>query len=419
MGREFQNIDQLAKEALSSLNEKAPSHVRANLNNGLRSNFGRGGFSLLALLILAGSAALFFFENTPSTGSEKSIVNNTYLLNGNYPAKNLRVTNLSSTKNATYKTEVKENSVSQSELKSQLTKKSSPLVENNENFDTASVSEVITNNEASESIVVSSDKVLKSKLAISQRPNFTGSKISTDKNNEKEEVLVKEDQRSKIDDSNIDVFGLNYPEVQISEPSQKKNSWFVAVETGINFTKTFYNSGSSLQEQVYEKGIEAKFSSETLLDINYRTKSALTLNGGVGLSQFNESYRFDITPETTFIGENKSNYAQIHLGLGTQINIKKFKLDLFAKGRFNKLISGSGAYLDGENLVNYSKSDDILTSSFFNLALGTRVHYPIYKNFHLNATVRYTPVFGELIQGTPITKKMQYTHAGVGVSYMF
>ncbi|MCH2234072.1 MAG: hypothetical protein MK078_07455 [Crocinitomicaceae bacterium] len=422
----FKNIDEFTREAYGQESTKAPAHVKENLTKVIGTGIGLGTWILGGLGLTGVAVASFLLINSSNIEeaygkTDVSIFSAAY--NDNIASSGIK-TNYTDLTN------------------SQLTNQT------NENADISVIPETTLNQNPSATINPSnSQKVSNSNSNLvhtSSNLNYTKTEIiprggNTNGANElatpKVEIISpnrynendlenQEAEETSVNDKNIYVFGISQdPKVEIPELPEYPNYWYITAESGLNMHNAFYSNPAFGDADMYETGTKQLLSSETNIDLTYRTKSFLTLSAGLGYSEFNENFNYtsasNALVEYDYSGKNKLSYATLRIGLGTQIDINKLKLDIFAQGRFNSLLRSNGAYIEDNSLVEYTRNDDIFKKSFLNLSLGMRAHYPITKNIYGTAVVQYTPVFGEMTNDAPFRRKMQYTHAGLGLSYFF
>lgn len=280
---------------------------------------------------------------------------------------------------------------------------------------------------------------------------------------------------SKIDSSDIETELLNtdqdsssvidtteMPETEILTPTnEKENQWFLTASGGFNKDKSFYNSSNVEEEELYKSSTSNKIGSEFEFEAKYRVNSGLTFGLGLAYNKFVEQYDFfktqsylaDSTMTTTYeydsiqdttgswtvfvvdsnevvtgytygdstvyqaTGNTQASYLIVPISFGVQIPIKeKLLIDLFAQGRFNYLVGASGGFIANNQFISFTTANSPFKRMFFDLTLGTRVHYNLFKNLYLTGTIKYKPVIGSMYQNVNFERKVHYTHFGLGLS---
>lgn len=451
MAKGFRNIDDFVRQAYNSSTQKAPLSVKQGLNQSIGGNgaFITTGLISLTTVLVVGAIFLFATNNETYVNDQtgKSYSEKFYLAtNGN---QNLSVINQKpETWNAT---QVNFENVSGTDhhsnnviLEGNGTAELTSLV-NDSNSNISSASNVPTFSITSDNQDITENQALVKHQVKMLQARYGQVDDSNNVVNTPEEDTRNEEESTPTNDENLDVFGLTEPEVEVNKKSFKRSSTFLTAESGYNFQTNYFSGTSNSNSDIYEEGTKPSFSFEHGISLTHKTKSAFTFSGGIGLTSFNDNYvyqdykmnidtsyywnettgttteQYDTTYSKLFLykGNNNLSYANISLGIGTQIDIKKFKIDLFVNGKFNYLISSNGGYIENNQLKNYTRKDDFYRKSFVNLSLGARVHYPVSNHLYLNAAVKFSPVLGELTDNAPFQRKIQYTNAGVGISYFF
>ena len=277
--------------------------------------------------------------------------------------------------------------------------------------------------------------------------NSTAAEVAANSDDEKEDVDETNESNSLDDLDN----GITL------EPKEVYNPWFITAEGGVNISRSFYSANNMNEQDLYNSSLTDQIGQEFSIMANYRFKKGLILGSGLSYSRFSENFHFveeywdkdssivneiiwedtvaidtieTVVYDSTFIsnfneqGVNKASYLSIPLNLGTQIIWNKFRFDLYASLRYNILVSASGKYhVDGTfpgvsgNFLSFTqKSGSIYRAGYFDMTFGGNVHYNLYKNLFLTASVRYKPVFGDTYQLDYVKRKFHYTHLGLGIS---
>ncbi len=238
--------------------------------------------------------------------------------------------------------------------------------------------------------------------------------------------------------------------VKIEKPYEKKNHWFITAEGGTNFARSFYDANDIYEQDLYSASMSDKIGSEFSLTANYRINRGL-VGTGLAYSSFTEKYEFTDeywlqdstvsleiiydstsvpidtiytwTYDSTFVskfneaGLNKASYLTIPINLGMQINWKKFRFDILASIRYNILLNASGTHFNNNSFIAFSKqSNNVYRKGYFDMVFAGNIHYNLFKNFYLTASVRYKPVFGNTYKTSSISRRFHYTHVGLGLS---
>lgn len=253
---------------------------------------------------------------------------------------------------------------------------------------------------------------------------------------------------------------LKQPNAPLIESRETISPWFVTATTGLNYGQSNYTFPTASEEDLYNNATHTKPGFEANVDLKYRLKNSITFGVGAGVSQVSENYHFSksvsqidtqtvwlVTPiydtvDTALIvdydstlttqidsnlvtlydynGTTKATYLQIPFSLGTQIIRNKVRIELYAQGRFNYLLNGSGAYLSNDVLTSFNNSSgQIFRKWYLDLVIGTSVHYKLLDHLYLTGTLRYKPAFGQMYTGLNFNRTVQSVHIGLGASWMF
>jgi hypothetical protein len=256
------------------------------------------------------------------------------------------------------------------------------------------------------------------------------------------------------------LFGKNEIEATLIEAREIYNPWMISVTGGMNFSKSKYTSPIASEVTLYSDSNNDKPGFEGNIDVRYRLKNSLTFGTGLAISQLKENYdlfkqsisldstlvwsyqdiyeydtlldsniwvgidststtNYDTTSVTLYdaSGTNTATYLHIPFSIGTQIIRNKFRFDLYVMGRFNYLLNASGGYVENESFNTFSKTNQIYKPWYFDVMLGTAVHYQLFEKLYLTGTFRYRPQIGNLYQGLSFNKAVQSYHIGLGVSW--
>ncbi|OIQ36056.1 MAG: hypothetical protein BM555_03515 [Crocinitomix sp. MedPE-SWsnd] len=251
---------------------------------------------------------------------------------------------------------------------------------------------------------------------------------------------------------------LEQPDINIDVPNEKYNPWILTTTAGINLKKsnlTIPTTGDSMSSF---HNINDKMGHSAQIDIAYRMKNSLTFGAGIGYSSFIENYTYfkeenvltdtlftwvytqdsmqdtnmnwiywqDSTQNESYVyenqevynanGTNHNTYLNIPISIGTNLDFGKFRWDLYAQGRFNLLLRSRTTYVEADQIIVVPQGS--FKNSYFDLIVGTNLHYNIFGNLYVTGTVRYKAPTSKVYYPT-LTNRFQNVHVGVGFSLNF
>jgi hypothetical protein len=241
---------------------------------------------------------------------------------------------------------------------------------------------------------------------------------------------------------------------EIQPPAPPYKSWLLSLTTGVNFKNSAIVAANPSDSAAYSNTIIDKIGHSASFGAQYRLRNSLTFGAGLGYSTQIENYNFykseitsdsaltyvyfqdsipdsvgwiyfqDSTQEYSYTssenvvynanGKNINTYLHIPISLGTQLRFNKIFIDLFAQGRFNLLLISKSTYVENDQLVVTNLA--AIKRSYFDLVLGTNIHYNIFNNLYLTGTVRYRPPFNNPYYVNGMTNRFANLHLGIGIS---
>ena len=242
--------------------------------------------------------------------------------------------------------------------------------------------------------------------------------------------------------------------VNIDPAEDLYQPWLLSLSTGVNFKNSTITAANPSDSAAYTNTINDRIGHSASFDAQYRLKNSLTFGAGIGYSTLIENFNYykseittdsaltyvyfqdsipdsmgwiyftDSTAEYTYTtdsneiynanGRNINTYLHIPISLGTQLRFNKVYIDLFAQGRFNLLLISKATYVENDQLVTTNLA--AIKRSYFDLVLGTNVHYNIVGNLFLTGTVRYRPPLNNPYYVNGMTNRFSNLHLGIGVS---
>ncbi len=255
------------------------------------------------------------------------------------------------------------------------------------------------------------------------------------------------EKQNKRDSTDNDLPEINNDTTETSDiavhTTIKHPPWMLSLTSGINLQKSNYTSNSGTVGTLYNMAIDDRLGYQASLELTYRTKKSLTLGTGFTYNRSSENYSFIekmIVYDTTFLdtvlmdtgmfivdtstietlheGLTKNTTISFPFTLGTQLIIKKFRVDFFAMIRANFIINSSGGYFSNstETFIPFDSSTSIYKPFHLDFALASRFHYNFYKNLYLTGKVQFRPQQGNSLTGIDLNKSFRYTHFGAGIS---
>ena len=273
--------------------------------------------------------------------------------------------------------------------------------------------------------------------------------------------------------------GKAAPEMEIDPEQPAYQPLMLSVSSGINFTRSNYDSNNMNEAFLYNTSLDDKPGWQVNADLTYRFKNGLTFGTGLAYSQFNEAYTYQhtsteletttdyeyeydyeyiydfyltttigdtseitvveyvadsiayvsdstlvttvdtVTNQTNYNGRNQFSYLQIPLRIGTQMRFGKVQVDLFADTRLNFLTMSQGNFFEDGTLQPFTMEDPVYRKFYVDVMLGTRVHYQLTNHLFVNASLQYRPVIGNTYQPMTLSKSFDYFHTGIGLSWRF
>ena len=113
-------------------------------------------------------------------------------------------------------------------------------------------------------------------------------------------------------------------------------------------------------------------------------------------------------------GRNINTYLHIPISIGTQLRFNKFCFDLFAQGRFNLLLISKSSFIQNDQLMTSNLAN--IKRSYFDLVIGSNVHYNLIGNIFLTGTVKYRPPLNNPYYATGMSNRFSNLHLGLGIS---
>lgn len=320
-------------------------------------------------------------------------------------------------------------------------------------------------------------------IQVAEKSKSEGSEVSEKSGTKESEITEKEEDvlaDSKISpaESSIDP-ALQEPAISIEPPKPTYQPFMLSLSSGMNFSRTNYTSENMSEAYLYNTALNDAPGWQVNTDFTYRFKNGLTFGSGLGYSQFNEAYDYQLsktevetnsfyeyeydyeliystyltttlgdTNEITVVeyvsdsvayvtdstlvtttdtvvkdqsysGNNRFSYVQIPFRLGTQMQFGKFQLDLFADTRLNFLTMSRGNLVEAGELKPFTAKDPVYRKFYVDVTLGTRLHYQLFGQLYANASIQYRPVMGNTYQTMSLGKSFDYFHAGLGLSWRF
>lgn len=246
------------------------------------------------------------------------------------------------------------------------------------------------------------------------------------------------------------------PDVSITPPEDEYSPWLVTAASGIDAKWSQMPTFVSNDSTNYDHIINDKIGHQGYINISYRLKNSVTFGSGIGYStllenytyyqsqtQYDTTYSWNITldsipdstgwiyfQDSTLVenvsssetelynanGRNKRTYLHIPIQIGTSFLFEKVRWDLYAQGRFNLLLKSAITYVENNQVVVLPKGG--FKQSYFDLVLGTSVHYNLIGNLYVSGSVRYRPPLSKEYYPT-ITNRLQNLQVGVGFSLGF
>lgn len=240
------------------------------------------------------------------------------------------------------------------------------------------------------------------------------------------------------------------------------NPWMITANGVMSLSQSKYSVVNSTELTTYEDSNKDKPSFGFDLLATCRLQNSLTFGTGLSLTQLAENYhyfkedvfidstltwtyqdiyQYDSLLDTTiwvgvdssytadydttkkvmydYSGETKATYFSVPLSIGTQIITEKFRFDFYVAGRFNYLLNASGGYVMNDAFHAFTNSNQIFRKMYFDVVLGTNVHYKLTDHFYLTGSLKYKPAFQEIYQGLSFNKSMHSVQIGAGVSWKF
>lgn len=230
--------------------------------------------------------------------------------------------------------------------------------------------------------------------------------------------------------------------------------WMLSLTTGINFKNSNITTSNLSDTAAYANSINDKIGHSASFEAQYRLKNSLTFGAGIGYSTHIENFnyfkseitsdsalyyvyfqdsipdssgwiyfqdstaQYNYTSDTNEIynanGRNINTFLHIPVSIGTQLRFNKFLVDLYAMGRFNLLLISKTTYVQNDQLVTTSLAN--IKRSYFDLVIGTNVHYNLVGNLYLTGTLRYRAPFNSPYYVNGMSNRFSNLHLGIGVS---
>jgi len=301
---------------------------------------------------------------------------------------------------------------------------------------------------------------------IASNPNISAFEVnSIDTNSTANNIPPKSDsaknhQNLPITDSTltteIDSTQQSSPEVTINPPEEDGAPWLLTFNSGIDSKWSQMPTFTSNDSTSYDHIINDKIGHQGSIDISYRLKNSLTFGTGIGYSTLLENYTYyqsQMTYDTTYSwnvyldsipdstgwiyfqdstleqsvssnevelynanGRNKRTYLHIPIQIGTSLLFDKIRWDVYAQGRFNLLLKSSITYVENDQIVVVPKGG--FKQSYFDLVIGTGIHYNLIGNLYLSGSVKYRPPISKEYYPS-VTNRFQNVQVGIGFSLGF
>ncbi|MBK9191728.1 MAG: hypothetical protein IPM77_09560 [Crocinitomicaceae bacterium] len=240
------------------------------------------------------------------------------------------------------------------------------------------------------------------------------------------------------------------------------NPWMITANGVMSLSQSKYTAVNSNELTTYQNSNEDKPGFGFDLNATCRLQNSLTFGTGLSLMQLAENYHYfkeDVFIDSTLTwsyqdiyeydslldttiwvgvdssytadydttkkvfydhsGETKATYFSIPLSVGTQIITEKFRFDFYAAGRFNYLLNATGGYVMNDAFQTFTNTNQIFRKMYFDLVLGTNVHFKLTDHFFLTGSLRYKPALQEIYQGLSFNKSLNTLQFGAGVSWKF
>lgn len=357
-----------------------------------------------------------------------------------------------------------QNSALQYKNKAILSKKKTALVEEN----VLNQKEINPSNDKVELQNEKQDIVQEPKPLLPQTDSLKA-EVQTDE-------LPKQDTTALVLEQNPLQFNIDSTlDTPINIPTETNKPWMLSWSNGVNLTKSVYKSKDSKLMNDYQMAMQDKIGFESNIDLSYRFKNGLTLGTGLGYSNFKEKFDFSQTKilldsvqninyeysyeyETAYtydtsgviidssyvlidsvqypvdssytnttdtsiidknrFGQNSVSYFSIPVHFGTQIIMNNFQFDLFASMRMNFLLAANGTYKQNGEYYEFTRKNNPIYKPFYiDFTLGSKVHYNFYKQFYINADIRFRPMIKSTLTATTFDKRYHYTFFGLGLSW--
>jgi len=300
--------------------------------------------------------------------------------------------------------------------------------------------------------------VADSSTSVSNQPNLIDSSSISSNNRTTSDSITDQKNTPLLDSTlteEIDTAQTN-PDVTINPPQEERAPWLLTFNSGIDSKWSKMPTFTSNDSTSYDHIINDKIGHQGSIDISYRLKNSLTFGTGIGYSTLLENYTYyqsQMTFDTTYSwnvyldsipdstgwiyfqdstleqsvssnevelynanGRNKRTYLHIPVQIGTSILFDKIRWDLYAQGRFNLLLKSSITYVENDQIVIVPKGG--FKQSYFDLVIGTGIHYNIIGNLYLSGSVKYRPPISKEYYPA-ITNRFQNIQVGVGFSLGF
>ncbi|MFT4602395.1 MAG: hypothetical protein ACI857_002581 [Arenicella sp.] len=320
--------------------------------------------------------------------------------------------------------------------------KDNNAIDNTLNIDVAD--KPLTNNQIDSSLTVT-------ELPIDENPELMADSVNTSN-----PLLA---DNNTIDSTVTEVDStLDAPDINLNPPNEDYQPWFVSATAGINLKNSNMIVPASGDTTNYFHDVTDKIGHSAQIELSYRLKNSLTFGGGIGYTSLIENYSYfksqnvltdtintwvftqdsiqdslgfwtywqDSTQQTSYNyadqeiynanGRNINTYLNIPIRVGTQLDFGKLRLDLFAMGRFNLLLRSQTTYVENDQIVVVPKGS--FKNSYFDLIIGSNIHYNLFGNLYVTGTLRYQPPMRKTYYPS-LTNKFQNMHVGVGFSLGF
>ena len=183
-----------------------------------------------------------------------------------------------------------------------------------------------------------------------------------------------------------------FTELGIGLESQSYNTSFKTTTTTYNI-----NESQEIDYFVYND------TNQVIIDTVYKTKYDTTTIKGIN-SEF---------------GKVKTQYVQIPLYFGYQLERNKWLFHLKAGVQLNYLLKQQGTYINNNEIFNLDKEHTILKKVVLNYNIGMSAHYNIMQSLYLSGQFNYQFGVQNYYQSNYGSRSIHSLSFGIGIGYRF